>query len=219
MATIIDRGRGPEIEGTWFTVDDILEYSKEGWTARAIASQLRLSSAQVQGALDYVEALEKDVMSPSSFASLVLRRVTESPRPVWLHAIGLTLIFIMYGIAFFLPAADFGSFSVPGFEAFWACLSPSSALQLGLASDRWRLHFGWMPNPMFWAGVCFLAAGRPQLALPLGMFALYVGVAIWWSDRCLIGYFMWLTSFGLLTAISFAEVMRIAIRHYRTVAH
>lgn len=54
-ARIIDRGRGPEIEGTRITVYAILEYLKEGWHDSSIAMTLRLSSEQVREAIRYIE--------------------------------------------------------------------------------------------------------------------------------------------------------------------
>jgi len=50
-AAIIDRGRGPEIAGTRITVYDILDYLNEGRHHTAIAMALRISSAQVQVAI------------------------------------------------------------------------------------------------------------------------------------------------------------------------
>ena len=44
-AKIINRGRGPEIEGTRITVYDIWDYALENWHRDAIALRLRLSSA------------------------------------------------------------------------------------------------------------------------------------------------------------------------------
>ncbi|HVC95542.1 MAG TPA: DUF433 domain-containing protein [Pirellulales bacterium] len=55
-ATMIDRGRGPEIAGTRITVYDIMDYYTEGWHHTAIAATLGLSSAQVIAATDYIEA-------------------------------------------------------------------------------------------------------------------------------------------------------------------
>lgn len=61
QARIHDRGRGPEIEGTRITVYDVLEYLKSGWHPTAIAALFRLSSEQVQTAVDYIES-HRDVV-------------------------------------------------------------------------------------------------------------------------------------------------------------
>jgi uncharacterized protein (DUF433 family) len=61
-AAIIDRGRGPEIAGTRITVYTILDYLELGWHRDRIAIHFRLSSDQVQAAIDYVEA-NKEVMT------------------------------------------------------------------------------------------------------------------------------------------------------------
>lgn len=62
-ASIIDRGRGPEIEGTRITVYDIWDYARQNWHRDAIASTLRLSSSQVSAALAYIDAHKPDILS------------------------------------------------------------------------------------------------------------------------------------------------------------
>lgn len=56
VAQIINRGRGPEIAGTRITVYDVMDYTKHGWHRDRIAAQFSLSSAQIQAALDYIDA-------------------------------------------------------------------------------------------------------------------------------------------------------------------
>jgi uncharacterized protein (DUF433 family) len=58
---IINRGRGPEIAGTRITVYDIMDYYKQGWGHARIASWLRLSSAEVQAAIRYIEEHKDEV--------------------------------------------------------------------------------------------------------------------------------------------------------------
>ena len=60
-ARIVDRGDGPKIEGTRITVYTVLEYLKHGRSRDWIAAFLRLSSAQVQAAMDYVRDNESRV--------------------------------------------------------------------------------------------------------------------------------------------------------------
>jgi len=60
-AEIIDRGRGPEIEGTRITVYTILEYAD--WHHTAVAAQLNLSSEQVLLARAYIEQHREEVMA------------------------------------------------------------------------------------------------------------------------------------------------------------
>jgi len=62
-ATIVDRGRGPEIVGTRITVYDVLDYLELGWHHTAIAATLRVSSDQVLAAMKYVEEHRDDVMA------------------------------------------------------------------------------------------------------------------------------------------------------------
>ena len=62
-ARIIDRGRGPEIEGTRITIYDIWDYARQSWHRDEIAATLRLSSAQVSAALEYIEQHKPEVLS------------------------------------------------------------------------------------------------------------------------------------------------------------
>ena len=61
MRQIIDRGRGPEIAGTRVTVYDILDYLELGWQHTAIAGFFRLSSDQVQAAIQFIEEHQEEV--------------------------------------------------------------------------------------------------------------------------------------------------------------
>ena len=58
---IVNRGRGPEIAGTRITVFDVMDYLKHGWHRDRIAALFRLSSRDVQGAIDYIESHREDV--------------------------------------------------------------------------------------------------------------------------------------------------------------
>jgi uncharacterized protein (DUF433 family) len=58
---IINRGRGPEIVGTRITVYDVMDYYKEGWHRDQIAVLFRLSSRDIQAAIDYIEAHKEEV--------------------------------------------------------------------------------------------------------------------------------------------------------------
>jgi len=60
-AEIIHRGRGPEIKGTRITVYDVMDYRKHGWHRDRIATFFRLSSGEIQAALDYIAAHEAEV--------------------------------------------------------------------------------------------------------------------------------------------------------------
>ena len=53
-AQIIDRGRGPEIEGTRVTVYRIMDFVRDNSPRERIASELRLSMEQVEVALAYI---------------------------------------------------------------------------------------------------------------------------------------------------------------------
>src|SRR5262245_48217882 len=62
-AKIINRGRSPEIEGTRLTVYDVLDYVSQGWHRDRIAALFRLSSRDIQAALDYINQDHDDVLA------------------------------------------------------------------------------------------------------------------------------------------------------------
>ncbi len=59
--TIVNRGRGPEIAGTRITVFDVMDYLKHRWHRDRIAALFRLSSRDVQAAIDYIETHREEV--------------------------------------------------------------------------------------------------------------------------------------------------------------
>ncbi len=60
-AKIINRGRGPEIEGSRITVYDVMDYTQQGWHRDRIAALFRLSSQDIQAALDYIATHQSEV--------------------------------------------------------------------------------------------------------------------------------------------------------------
>src|SRR5690348_4782733 len=60
---IINRGRGPEIEGTRITVYDILDYHLDGWHRDMIADNFDLSSDEVEVAIRYFDEHRDEVMA------------------------------------------------------------------------------------------------------------------------------------------------------------
>jgi uncharacterized protein (DUF433 family) len=60
-AKIINRGRGPEIEGTRITVYDVLDYLEEGWPTGEIAHFFRVDKGQVDAAVRYIEEHRDEV--------------------------------------------------------------------------------------------------------------------------------------------------------------
>ncbi len=60
-AKIINRGRGPENAGTRITVYDVMDHYKEGGHRDQITVLFRLSSRDIQAAIDYIEAHKEEV--------------------------------------------------------------------------------------------------------------------------------------------------------------
>lgn len=80
-ATIINRGRGPEIAGTRITVYDVMDYLKHGWHRDRIAALFRLSSQDVQAAIDYIEQHRNEV--EADYDRILERQRTHTNPPEW----------------------------------------------------------------------------------------------------------------------------------------
>ena len=78
-AQIIDRGRGPEIEGTRITVYDVMDYLAEGWRYDQIAGLFRLPSDDIQAAIDYIETHKEEVVTAYQKILARHRNVQYSP--------------------------------------------------------------------------------------------------------------------------------------------
>jgi uncharacterized protein (DUF433 family) len=81
-ATIINRGRGPEIKGTRITVYTILDYLRMGWHHTQIAVDLGISSAQVLAAIQYIEESKEEVMAAYQ---RILDRSANAKNPAWVE--------------------------------------------------------------------------------------------------------------------------------------
>lgn len=82
-ARIIERGRGPEIEGTRITVYNIMDYTGEMFTPERIGEILDLSVEQVRAARTYIEA-HREELEP------VYQQMLERERrgnPPWVDAL------------------------------------------------------------------------------------------------------------------------------------
>jgi uncharacterized protein (DUF433 family) len=78
---IIDRGRGPELEGTRVTVYRIMDFVQAGSSPTEMARELELTDEQVALALKYIEAHRDEVQS---VYQQILRRVS-GPNPDWVE--------------------------------------------------------------------------------------------------------------------------------------
>ena len=74
---IINRGRGPEIEGTRITIYRIMDFVRDNCSMTTIADELDLSEAQVQAALDYIAANRSEV--EAEYDQLLLRLQQANP--------------------------------------------------------------------------------------------------------------------------------------------
>jgi uncharacterized protein (DUF433 family) len=80
--SIIDRGRGPELEGTRVTVYRVVDYVRAGDPPSQIAEELDLSEEQVRAALEYINAHRDEVEAEYE---AILKRVGQ-PNPDWVEA-------------------------------------------------------------------------------------------------------------------------------------
>lgn len=74
---IINRGRGPEIEGTRITVYRIMDFVRDHCSMTTIADELGLSEAQVQTTLDYIATNRSEV--EAEYDQLLLRLQQGNP--------------------------------------------------------------------------------------------------------------------------------------------
>ena len=81
-AKIVDRGRGPELEGTRVTVYRIMDFLRDGTTLECIAEELEVTEQQVKVAIEYIEAHRTEVESEYE---QILRRVNQ-PNAPWVDA-------------------------------------------------------------------------------------------------------------------------------------
>src|SRR5262249_52827752 len=79
---IIDRGRGPELEGTRVTVYRIMDFVRGGSSPEEMAQELELTSEQVSRALDFIAAHRDEV---EAAYEQILQRVS-GPNPDWIEA-------------------------------------------------------------------------------------------------------------------------------------
>jgi len=77
-ASIINRGRGPELAGTRITVYRIMDYQGYDYSPSDIATELEITTEQVQLALDYIDRNRADLEADYK---LILERVTQSNPP------------------------------------------------------------------------------------------------------------------------------------------
>jgi uncharacterized protein (DUF433 family) len=77
---VIDRGDGPKIEGTRITVYTVLEYLRAGRTRDWIATMFKLSSDQVQVAMDYIR--DHDAQVNAEYDTIVARIQKGNPTQV-----------------------------------------------------------------------------------------------------------------------------------------
>jgi uncharacterized protein (DUF433 family) len=77
-ARIIDRGRGPEVEGTRVTVYRIMDFVRDGSSVERITTELHLTEEQVHVALDYIAAHRHTVETE---CKKILQRVQQRNSP------------------------------------------------------------------------------------------------------------------------------------------
>ncbi len=81
-AHIIDRGRGPEVEGTRVTMYRVMDFVRESSSIARIATELRLTDEQVRVALDYIAAHRRSVEAEYD---KLLKRVQQR-NPIYVEA-------------------------------------------------------------------------------------------------------------------------------------
>ncbi len=113
---------------------------------------------------------------------------------------------VVYIVSFFLPAVAVFSDPIAGWQAYlFVTLAPWDAKQMPLRElVLWLVY--WLPNPLLWVGIFFLARGRPGGAAWLGLVALAAGLGCTFDadqlrfnfSDCRVGYYCWLASMALV---------------------
>jgi uncharacterized protein (DUF433 family) len=79
-AKIIKAGSTPRIDGSRITVFDVLDYHKHGWQPCDIANLFRLSTRQIEVAIEYIEAHTTEVMA--AYQRILDRHAKGNPLPL-----------------------------------------------------------------------------------------------------------------------------------------
>lgn len=79
---IIDRGRGPELQGTRITIYRVMDYVRAGDPPNRIAEELDLTDEQVQEALTYIDSHRPEV--DAAYDTIIAR--LNQPNPDWVDA-------------------------------------------------------------------------------------------------------------------------------------
>jgi uncharacterized protein (DUF433 family) len=79
---IINRGRGPELEGTRITVYHVMDYVRAADPPARIAEELGLTEEQVREALEYINTHREEVEA----AYDVIQKRVSQPNPDWVAA-------------------------------------------------------------------------------------------------------------------------------------
>ena len=116
------------------------------------------------------------------------------------------LIYAVYAVALLLPATQQLQTPMRGYEIFL------SALFFGAGSGflSWigfLFITGWVANPIFWVGTVLLMRGRVRGATIFGAAASVLAIesarfATGVEAPLLLGYYVWLFSFGALAVVS-----------------
>jgi hypothetical protein len=111
---------------------------------------------------------------------------------------------LMFGTSMVVPAIELRCCGarawVPGYAAFQVgAIFVSPWPNEGHYGERLFLFAVWLANPAFLLGACFFCQNRSLIAVGAGVVALGLGALMLTQNlRLLPGYYLWLSSFGLL---------------------
>src|SRR5262249_25948655 len=122
----------------------------------------------------------------------------------------------LYAISFFLPVLDVLNAPLLGWNAYWIVAQRPWEKDPLTTGELLQLILWWLPNPLLWVGIVFLAIGRAGNAACLGLLAMAAGLSCAFDVEMLrfqfyefrIGYYCWLASMAVLTAAGTLLVLR-----------
>lgn len=108
------------------------------------------------------------------------------------------------------PAGVFHEYFQPLLDKDWERLAGRLTREL-LVDFAWHFR-GWLPNPLLWSSLICMMKGYRHVPWMMAVLALVLGLSVWLTEFSkftpLVGYYLWLTSMAVLSAVSVLGLSR-----------